>query len=93
MGKNWNIPVTADNIKIGKLHTTRAGDHQSAADTVPKPQILDSSKLKEFANDIFKFDVIGKKFSKRVENTVGNGAVACYEQFLLFLQCFQIADT
>ena len=29
------------------------------------------------------------KFSKRVENTVGKGGIARYEQFLLFPQCFQ----
>ena len=29
------------------------------------------------------------KFSKRVENTVGKAEIACYEQFLFFLQCFQ----
>ena len=27
--------------------------------------------------------------SKQVENTVGNREIACYEQFLLFPQCFQ----
>ena len=48
----------------------------------PKRQILDSSKLKEFADDIVKFDENDSKFSNRVENTVGN------EQFLLFPQCF-----
>ena len=39
---------------------------------------------------------IAEKFSKKVENTVGKGEIACYEQFLLFLQCFQknfAADT
>ena len=30
-------------------------------------------------------------FSKRVENTVGKGEIARYEQFLLFLQRFQKA--
>ena len=55
----------------------------------PKRQILDSSKLKEFADDNFKFDENGRKFSKRVENTVGKGEIARYEQFLLFPQCFQ----
>ena len=30
-----------------------------------------------------------RKFSKQVENTVGNGEIAHYEQFLLFPQCFQ----
>ena len=54
-----------------------------------KRQILDSSKLKEFADDNFKFDENGIKFFKRVENTVGKGEIARYEQFLLFLQCFQ----
>ena len=37
----------------------------------PKQQILDSSKLKEFAYDNFKLYKNGRKFSKRVENTVG----------------------
>ena len=62
---------------------------------VPKPitrqQILDSSKLKEFAEDNFKFDESGRKLSKLVENTVETGEIARYEQFLLFPQCFQKA--
>ena len=53
-----------------------------------KRQILDSSKLKEFADGNFKFDENGRKFSKRVENTVGKGEIAHYEQFLLFPLCF-----
>ena len=52
---------------------------------------MDSSKLKEFADDNFKFDENGRKLSKRVENTVGRGEIARYEQFLLFPQCFQKA--
>ena len=62
----------------------------------PKRQILDPSKLKEFAGDNFKLDENGRKFSKRVESTVGKGEIARYEQFLLFPQCFQktyTADT
>ena len=47
-------------------------------------QILDSSKLKEFADYNFKFDENDGKFSKMVENTVGNEEIARYEQFLLF---------
>ena len=54
-------------------------------------QILDSSKLKEFADDNFKFNENGRKFSKQVENTVGKGEIARYEQFLLIPQCFQKA--
>ena len=53
---------------------------------------LNSSKLKEFADDRFKFDENGEKFSKRGENTarkgredtVGKVEIACYEQFLRF---------
>ena len=54
-------------------------------------KILDWSKLKEFADDNFKFDKNGRKLSKQVENTVGKGEIAHYEQFLLFPQCFQKA--
>ena len=43
----------------------------------PKGQILDSSNLKEFADNNFKFDGNVRKFSKRVENTVGKGEIAC----------------
>ena len=53
--------------------------------------MLDSSKLKEFADDNFKFDENVSKLSKRVENIVGKGEIARYEQFLLFPQCFQKA--
>ena len=50
---------------------------------------LDSPKLKEFADDNFRFDENGRKFLKGVESTVGKGEIARYEQFLLFPQCFQ----
>ena len=64
--------------------------------TLPKQQILDSFKLKEFAYDNFRVVENDRKLSKRVENTVGKGEIARYEQFLLFPQCFQktsVADT
>ena len=38
--------------------------------------------MKEFADDNFKFDENGGNVSKRVENTVGKGEIARYEQFL-----------
>ena len=62
----------------------------------PKCQIIDSSKLKEFTDNNFKFDENGRELFKWVENTVGKGEIARYEQFLLFPQCFQktcTADT
>ena len=55
----------------------------------PKRQVSDSSKLKQSADDNFRFDESSRIFSKRVENTVGKGEIPHYEQFLLFLQCFQ----
>ena len=58
---------------------------------ITRRQILDSSKLKEFADDNFKFDENWTKLSKRLENTVGKGEITRYEQFLLFPQCFQKA--
>ena len=45
--------------------------------------------MKEFSDNNSKFDETGKKLSKRVENTMGKGEIAHYEQFLLFPQCFQ----
>ena len=51
---------------------------------ITRQHILDPSKLKECADDNFKFDENGRKLSKEVENIVGKGEIACYEQFLLF---------
>ena len=56
---------------------------------LPDKKILDSSKLKEFADNNFKFHENERKLSKQVENTVGKGEITHYEQFLLFPQCFQ----
>ena len=58
---------------------------------ITRPQILDSSKLKEFADNNFKFNKNGRKLSKWLENTVVKGEIAGCEQFLLFPQCFQEA--
>ena len=57
--------------------------------TLPKRQILDSSKQKELADGNFRFDKNGRKFLKSVEKTVGKGEITCNEQFLLFPQCFK----
>ena len=55
----------------------------------PKRQILDSSELKEFADETFKFSKYDRELAKRVDNTVGKGEIAQYEQFLLLPQHFQ----
>ena len=39
---------------------------------------------------ILRFDENGRKFSKRVENTVGKVEIAHYKQFLLSPQCFRL---
>ena len=59
------------------------------ADWLTHYQMTNSSKLKDFADDNFKFDKNGRKLSNPVENTVGKEEIARYEQFLLFPQCFQ----
>ena len=40
---------------------------------LPDDKILDWSKLKQSADDNFKFDENSRKFTKQVENTVGKG--------------------
>ena len=52
------------------------GFHRFMINQVPRRQISDSPKLKEFADDNFKFDKNGRKLSKRIENTVGKGEIA-----------------
>ena len=71
--------------------TQRSHTESRSVYPITRRQILDSSKLKEFGDDNFKFDENGSKLSKQVENTVGKGEIARYEQFLLFPQCFQKA--
>ena len=58
---------------------------------LPDDKILDRPKLKQSADYNFELDVNSRKFSTLVEDTVGKGEIACYEQFLLFPQCFQKA--
>ena len=55
---------------------SKASLRLSGKEPFPKRQILDSSKLREFADDMFEFNQNGRKFSKRVENTVGKGEIA-----------------
>ena len=47
--------------------------------------------MKQSADDNLKFYENSRKISKWIENTVGKGEIACYEQFVLFPQCFQKA--
>ena len=61
----------------------------SSVNPLPDHKVLDSSQLKGFADDNFKFEENSRELFKPVENTVGKGEIARYEQFLLFPQCFQ----
>ena len=56
---------------------------------LPDDKILDWSKSKQIADDNFEFDENRRKLSELVENTVGKGEIARYEQFLLFPQCLK----
>ena len=42
----------------------------------PKRHVLDSSKLKEFADDNFNIDENDENFPRRIENTVGKRKIA-----------------
>ena len=66
------------------MHSASAKD--SIFNPLPDDKISDRSKLKQSADDNFEFDENSRKFSKWVENTVGKGEIARYEQFLLFPQ-------
>ena len=57
--------------------------------TLSQTTNLNCSKLKEFADDNFKFYENGRNLSKLVENTEGTKKVALYDQLLLSPQCFQ----
>ena len=79
-------------IMVKKKNHMLSSSFSSFYQPITIRQILDSSKLKEFADDNFKFDKNGRKLSKWVENTVGKGEIARHEKFLLFPKCFQKAS-
>ena len=82
MGRVENIVGKGENAGYRFTKLSRLNPSQ-------KKQTFDSSKMKDFADDNFKFDENDRKFSKLVENTVGKGEISHYEQFLLFPQHFQ----
>ena len=80
--------------KATYLRVVTNWDYVAVIEPFPKQQNLDSSKLKEFADDNFGFDENGRELSKWVENT--GKRRNWYKQFLLFPLCFQktcTADT
>ena len=59
----------------------------------PNDNISDWSKLKEFADDSFKFNKNGRKLSKWVENTREKEKSLVTSDFFFFPQCFQKTRT
>ena len=57
--------------------------------TLSQTTTSDSSKLKEFPGDNFKFDENGCKFSKRVENSVEKRRNCLLRAIFFSSQCFQ----
>ena len=60
-------------------------------DPLPDDKILALSKLEAFADDNYNMAKAIKFVFHRVENFEGKGENAGYQDFLLFLQCFQKA--
>ena len=85
----FSMPVSIVFLLIRAPSLIVAPPSRKPFNPFPNERFLDSSKLKEFEDDNFKFDKYGLKFYKRVENIVGKGEIARYEQFLRFPQCFQ----
>ena len=56
--------------------------------SLPDNKFLGWSKLKQTADDILKCIQNENEMPYRVENIVRKGEIACYQQFLLFSQCF-----
>ena len=90
--------IRAQRIQREKKQNQQQQQQQAAASVsffgfyvpINRRQILDSSKLKEFADDNFKFDE-NDKVIRMGRKRVGKREIARYEQFLLFPQCFQKA--
>ena len=74
-------------LLVSLFGTLKAGDKALPSKYVnpfPSDKFY-SSELKELADNNFKFDEIGRKFSKRVENNVGIGPVShsVFKRFVL----------
>ena len=91
-----------DNIQDIQIYTRRVKHLQSIDRKIVTFSQTTNFKLFQIEKNLqmtilnLKNMAYGREFSKWVENTVGKGEIAHYEQFLLYPQCFQkacIADT
>ena len=74
-------PTGLENINLKEIHfrcSPVLESRLSPATYLPflKRQLLESSRLKEFADDNSKFEENGRKFSKTVEITVGKREIS-----------------
>ena len=91
MGKGKNAGNSIFSFSQHVFHVYKSNNYfyvSKCFNPFPIDEILDSSKLNEFADNNFELDENWRRFSKRVENTVRKEEIACYEQFLLSPQCF-----
>ena len=82
------ILSTANAFNLTQSKTLSCGK-ELMVNSLPDDKILDWSKLKEFADNNFKFHENGRNFFKWVENNAVKGEIVHNKQFLLFPQCFQ----
>ena len=68
------------------------GFNYTLMNSLPNGKFLDCSKLKALAGDKINITQKQKFLLGWVENIVGKGENAGYQQFLLFPQCFQKAS-
>ena len=79
--------------RVNASFSIRINNFLEESQPFPEQKNLDSSRPKKFAEYNLKFGKNGRKFTKQVENAVGKGEIARYEQFLLFPQRFQKTPT
>ena len=84
------VTIVSPRKEIGQVQIEPFPSRQTAEQlSLSQMTIFYTSKMKEFADGNFKFVENSRELPKQVENTVGKGEIACYEQFLLIPQCFQ----
>ena len=76
-----------DNLVLCSDHEELQVFGNSVLNSLPNDKILDWSKFKTFADDIFNVAKMMISVCDRVENIEGKGEIARYQHF--FPQCFQ----
>ena len=74
-------PTPSLSLRVAIYQPFRSSSRDFSILPFPKRQILDSSKLKEFADDYFKFDENDRKLSKRIKDTERKGEILVKSNF------------